>query len=402
MFAKTKSLSSLCFIIALAASRTAWGQPFGGFYPWAEEAPGSDATDIVAGDFDGDGVCDLAIVNTETSPGLKVLLNAGDGSFGVDDTEALGGQPKAVTAADLDGDGDLDLAAANWSSANVMVFLNDGSGDFSLVGTYAVGSAPRDIAAADLDGDCDLDLITTNQFGNSCSILENDGAAAFVVDVPAMPVGNRPSFLDLGDVDDDGEPDLVVSNENDAEVWIMLNDGSGGFGPPQTFAVLAPENNVFVDLDADRDLDVAFVTQECVLRVLKNDGTGNFALQPEAPASGDVAGICAGDFDNDGDPDIAAGNVNCDGNIVWVNLNLGDGTFAEGVPFEVDTGVRAVVCADFDGDWDVDVASANGWGDSVAILLNRESELSPSDANKDGCVDVRDFLELIGNWMACP
>jgi hypothetical protein len=391
------------FTLALVTSGGAWAQPFGGFYPWVEYAPNSDATDIVAGDLDGDGDCDLAVANTQSSPGLEVLINAGNGSFGLGDSEALGSQPKALTAADLDGDGDLDIAAANWSSDSAMVFLNDGLGDFTLVGTYAVGNAPRDIAAADLDGDCDLDLITTNQFGDSCSILRNDGTAAFVVD-PPMPVGDRPSFLDLGDVDGDGDPDLVVSIEDSAQVWIMLNDGSGGFGSPQTFPVVAPENNVFVDLDADTDLDVALVTQESVLRVLKNDGTGIFALQPEAPFAGDVAGICAGDFDHDGDPDIAAGNVNGIGNVVIVNLNLGDGTFAEGIQFEVDYGVRAVVCADLDGDWDLDVASANGGGssDSVAILLNPESELNPYDSNKDGCVDVRDFLGLIGNWTPCP
>jgi hypothetical protein len=394
----SKSLLAAGILTVLAGSLGAHAHTFGGLAEAIPYSPGPDPTDIVAGDFDHDGDCDLAVVNANESGGngsFQVLLNAGNGTFALGDTEVVGGQPKALTSADLDSDGDLDVAVANWSSDSVTILLNDGSADFSIVGTYGVGNAPRDIAAADLDGDCDLDLITTDQFGDTCSQLRNGGNASFTTG-PTVGTEDRPSFLELGDVDWDGDADLVVSNEDGDELWILRNDGTGNFDPPQAHLIVSPYNSSLIDLDGDKDLDIAVVTALSVLRVLLNDGAGNFALQPESYPSGNL-GIQATDLDSDGDPDIVSGHML--GDSVIVLLNEGDATFGGPIEYAAGDAVRAVVAEDLDGDWDADVASANSeLGDSVAVLLNLTGQLQACDLNGDGCCNINDFLILLANW----
>ena len=82
-------------------------------------------TAMVAGDFNGDGNLDLAVVNMDGSAGI--LLNNGDGTFlPIVDYNLAGLGPAGVTAADFNGDGKLDLAETNWASDSVGILSNIG------------------------------------------------------------------------------------------------------------------------------------------------------------------------------------------------------------------------------------------------------------------------------------
>ncbi len=136
---------------------------------------------------------------------------------------------------------------------------------------------------------------------------------------------------------------------------------------------------------------------ESVVRVLLNDGAGSFALQPQAYPAGNGAGLSVADVDSDGDPDLVAGH-SFDDEVV-ILLNNGDATFMSPLAYPVGDAVRSIVVADWDGDWDVDVATANAeTGDSVSVLLNRTGQLPVGDLDGDGCVGIVDFLKLLKNW----
>ncbi|MBO6741185.1 MAG: VCBS repeat-containing protein [Phycisphaerales bacterium] len=56
-----------------------------------------------------------------------------------------GSYPQSVSLGDLDGDGDLDMAVANWGSDDMSVLLNNGDGTFGLQTSYAVGDMPQSV-----------------------------------------------------------------------------------------------------------------------------------------------------------------------------------------------------------------------------------------------------------------
>jgi hypothetical protein len=92
---------------------------------------GSNPEGVAVGDFNGDGIPDLAVADVGTSPGytdgsVSVLLGNGDGSFQAPVCYAAGTYSLAVAVGDFNGDGWPDLAVANTLSNDVSILLNDG------------------------------------------------------------------------------------------------------------------------------------------------------------------------------------------------------------------------------------------------------------------------------------
>src|SRR5215813_3339195 len=81
---------------------------------------------VAVGDFNGDGIPDLAVANSQSffSTGyVSVLLGNGDGTFQPARNLDVGRSPYSVAVGDFNGDGKLDLAVANYNSHNVSVLL---------------------------------------------------------------------------------------------------------------------------------------------------------------------------------------------------------------------------------------------------------------------------------------
>ena len=104
-----------------------------------------NAQSVAVGDFNGDGLPDVAL-NTPGSPAnpaVEVLLGKGDGSFQPNHLILPVGQiPLSVAAGDFDHNGALDLVTAN-SNGTVSVLLGNGGGSFRPRVDLAVGAAPR-------------------------------------------------------------------------------------------------------------------------------------------------------------------------------------------------------------------------------------------------------------------
>jgi hypothetical protein len=81
--------------------------------------------------------------------------------------------------------------------------------------------------------------------------------------------------------------------------------------------------------------------------------------------------MAAGDFNNDGKPDLAIANYGDD--TVTLLLGNGDGTFtqARGSPYAVGKQPGAIAAADFNGDGKLDLAVGNALDGTVSILLQQ-------------------------------
>src|SRR5207248_582797 len=100
---------------------------FQSFAPQTTFGAGNNPRSVAIGDFNGDGKLDLAIANSNSST-LSVLLNttaasATTPSFAAQTTFSAGTKPYAVAVGDFNGDGLLDLAIANEGSNTVSVLL---------------------------------------------------------------------------------------------------------------------------------------------------------------------------------------------------------------------------------------------------------------------------------------
>lgn len=98
--------------------------PFAAF-PNGQVHVGELASALVARDFTGDQIVDLAVVS-QTSNSVYLLTGNGDGTMTSSGADAVSRMPIAMAAADFDGDGRYDAASANndASSNNVSVLLN--------------------------------------------------------------------------------------------------------------------------------------------------------------------------------------------------------------------------------------------------------------------------------------
>src|SRR5579872_1949148 len=137
---------------------------------------GASPTDVVVGDFNGDGKPTTAVPATGPSQ-VSVLINSGTGTFAthVDYSVASGAQPIALTTADVNGDGKPDIIAADFGSSQVSVLLNSGTGTFPSHAEYSLpsGAGPEAIAAADVNGDGKPDIAVADNTTSQVSVLIN-------------------------------------------------------------------------------------------------------------------------------------------------------------------------------------------------------------------------------------
>ena len=75
---------------------------------------------IVAADFNGDGIADLAVANHDGNE-ISILIGKGDGTFRTAGAVPFGASPSALAVADFNGDGVADLAVANFTAGEVSI-----------------------------------------------------------------------------------------------------------------------------------------------------------------------------------------------------------------------------------------------------------------------------------------
>jgi hypothetical protein len=353
---------------------TLLGNGDGTFGTGATYGTGETPAGLVTADFNGDKKADLATINIYDST-VSVLLGTGGGKFGPAASYPVSGvngsQYGAIAAADFNGDGFPDIATANYSAGTVSILLNHGNGTFGSYKDYAAGSNADAVVAADFNKDGKMDLVAGNA-GVGFSLLLGKGNGEFAAPV-AFGTGLSPYSIVVGDFNRDGNPDLATVSGSlfGNSVAVLLGTGDGTFGLPVTYSTGTGALAVVAgDFNKDGKTDLAVLTTFLLnVDILLGNGDGTFQTSVPYPAPRNPTKLLSGDFRGKGILDLAMVSSN-----TWVEILPGNGSggFGGAVPYYLGNDPLALVAADFDGNGSTDLAATNNYAmGSVTVLLNK-------------------------------
>ncbi len=350
------------------------------FQPHVDYGTGPAPTSAAVGDFNGDGIPDIAVANQGTAPNyadgsVTILLGNGDGTFTVAGTYPAGYESNAMSVGDFNGDGILDIVVANFgipgSGANgdVSVLIGNGDGTFQAAVHYQAGTGPSSAEVGDFNGDGIPDVVVSNNLSNNVSVLLGNGDGTFQAAVN-YATGTGPVEVAINDYNGDGIPDMAVVNQRSNNVTILLGNGDGTFQLLANVAVGAGAQSVFsADLNGDGIPDLITANFSAgTVSVLLGNGDGTFQAPRTFTVGASPSEVAVDDFNADGIPDIVV--TNSGSNTVSVLLGNGDGSFQPQLTYATGAQPWFVTSADFNGDGAEDLVVVDVAGNGVSILLN--------------------------------
>jgi hypothetical protein len=350
---------------------------------------GNTPVALAIGDFNSDSKPDLAVANVGTSAAtnrVTILIGNGSGGF----TQAagspivVGNGPRSISVGDFNSDGKKDLAIANSGFANVTILLGNGSGGFTQAAgsPLSVGGLPSSIAVTDYNLDGKPDLAVANGGSDDVTILLGNGSGGFTQPSGSpVSIGDAPVFVVTGDFNLDGKPDFATTNADSNNVTVQLNTcpaqlcasiafsqpvGSPAYSGARSLYLVAEDFN----LDGKPDLAVANEGSNNVA-ILIGNGSGDFIQSTGSPVSVGTGPrtLAVGDFNHDGKPDIAVGNVASNNVTILLGNGMGGFTQAPGSPIGTGLTLLQVTVGDINLDGKLDLITVNINSYTIVILF---------------------------------
>jgi len=359
---------------------------------------------MVAADFNGDGIPDLAVlgVSSGTSQVISIFLGKPDGTFAprVDYPLLVSGyydvEVSGFTVGDFTGNGKLDIVIANnFYLPPASILLGNGDGTFQSptpLNQTIPNATYSQVASADFNGDGKLDLVFLGNNGTMLVLLGN-GDGTF--EAPVSYTIPASSYISIGEFNGDGKPDIALgggvagSYPASSEVSVLINNGDGTFQSAVNYPITGEiEALAVADLNGDGKLDLVVPTGgfSAGVSVLLGVGDGTFASPVTytstllSPYSTSVA---VADFNGDGKVDLALTNSEAPSSAVAILLGNGDGTF-QNPPLLYSAGLdpAGVIALDVNGDGKPDLAVVGGYATpsfySVTVLINQGNGSFPN------------------------
>ncbi len=334
---------------------------------------GQDPISIVSGDFDGDGIADLAILDRASD---QILLYRGDGHGGFvpmygtgPDGQPIGlsagNAPTGLTVGDVNGDGKLDLLVGN-ANGDVLTLLGKGDGTFQQYQRLDRGVALGLINVNGRQGfvyaDQSRDQVTVQyaQAGQTFQQTRQDG----ILD---------PNAVALTDLTGNGIEDMIVANGGGNDVLVYMGLGNGQFGPARAFYTgTDPVSVTVADLTGDGIPDVIVANRGSNdVSVLFGSGQGSdwtLVNGPRLRAGIGPDSVAVADVYGNGIPDLLVANSLS--NNLYLIRGVGGGFFDDAHPVIYHTGTdpEQVLVGHFSDSSQLDMVTLNTCSNSLSYF----------------------------------
>ena len=316
------------------------------------QANSTGPTDMVTGDFDGDGLVDIVVTSNEVhdvspttfvylmrNPGLADVGDAGSWNREIIDSDNP--DYSRLDVGDIDEDGDLDVVASVPTSKSFNLRWLENSNNANdwtdrFLGQQQGGGEV--VALGDVDGDGHLDLAAASATQMLTQWFRNPGPQALgtgaqfpweVFNIGELPeVPGKINQVQLVDLDADNELDCFVTAYDEAgEIGTVIGfrrkaDVQEGWESFQIDSAEAEFGRVaFADFDDNGRLDFLAPINH---PGLTNDRIAFYTSVPDSRWLRGVVGqqadgadhMAVGDVDSDGNPDVAVASV-ANGLVQW-------------------------------------------------------------------------------------
>lgn len=257
--------------------------------------------------------------------------------------------------ADLDGDGNPDVVVDDR-----FAYIRYGQRGGRL--GERVELPVSEATAVDVDRDRLPDLIVRydTAAGPRIGVMRNLGNRTFA---PAREVFGGGGMMIAGDFTNDGAPDVLIVRDGREQPAFLLNDGRGNFELKWGAAPALIDVRAIVtgDFNGDGNLDLAaWHGFPVVLQLFHGEGTGYLPAGPEL--AGARKPLAAADFDGDGRDELLSTGSSSTTVTVW------EGTEGTDVKVSADVVNAIATTGDFNGDGAPDAALSTDY--AVLVLLN--------------------------------
>jgi enediyne biosynthesis protein E4 len=347
----------------------------------------------------------IPVINSQS----QIMFTDAAPSMGVNDPGAAQG----CVFLDVNNDGWLDIFLINNNTINKLWINSGGTAftDAAAVWGVSIPSPGRGVSAGDFDNDGNIDMMVGN-FNANLVLYKNTGSS-FINYTSAAGI-NFPCWggsINWLDYNNDGKLDAILGNDGVPYHYNYLfrNDNLLSFTNVAYTAGIVDSTSTLTitsaDYDNDGDLDIFCGTQTGygphTSFLYKNNGNGTFTDVTQSSGITVMSYSWSadwGDFDNDGDMDLYAGNSNGPNNLY---VNNGNGTFTEAAAtYGVADPFSSFSCgwADFDNDGDLDLYVANGQPNADKLYRNDGSTFTDvaaavgtNDTRHSSCISWGDF-----------
>ena len=379
----------------------------------------------VIGDFNGDGIPDLAYTDYSNPIALHVLLGGTPaGSFQADTsyTNVTSGcyTVNEMVTADFNNDGISDVAVSCIDAngvEHVYVSLGNGNGSFQNPNQLA-NPAGSVLLTGDMNHDGKMDIIVVNLNSGSnvsqFSVYLGNGDGTFTASTVTsfgLAAGALPNF-EIADIDGDGYPDFVAFNyvpgattgsidiyRNQSNTLYGVSGGSGANTPTysislqassfayQQLAVGDVNGDGLPDLVTDYAVTSSSTPEFGVTAYLNASKPGSIAFQtgPNVTIPNQVINFAVADFNGDGLADIAleipCSSCSLPGSNVQVLTGDGTGNFTAAYPNLQTTGNTV-------GTFFPVSLDANSYTDLLALPIGESSTITLSSYITSGKANV--------------
>jgi hypothetical protein len=156
----------------------------------------------------------------------------------------------------------------------------------------------------------------------------------------------------------------------------ITTTSDGTFANPLNFTVGSNPRGMYAgDFDSDGDIDIASTSNPSSIAVLLNNGDGTFGAPAYTTVQGDPMALFGADLDADGDIDLVSAHNQAGTSHLVILKNNGSGVFTVHATYAPAILGQSVYGGDIDADDDVDIIMSDGWGagDNVRVMINNGS-----------------------------